>query len=64
MTRQEANEEILHRLSGYIHDNPGIRFCQALFNLRIVEDSSDDYTTWEDEYYTESSETLRRVKGE
>ena len=64
MTRQEANRKILHRLSCYIHDNPEIRFCQALFNLGIVDDSSVDYTTWKDEYYTESVDTLEGMPDE
>ena len=62
MTRHEANEEILHRLSGYLHDNPEIRFAQALHNLGIVANSHVNPAKWVDEFYTESTETLRRIK--
>jgi hypothetical protein len=66
MDRCEANREILRRLSEYIQENPEIRFCQALYNCHIVE-SLERYTwdmAWQDEFYTESTETLRRVRGE
>jgi hypothetical protein len=60
--RLEANREILRRLQAYLEADPDMRFSQALRNLRIVEevDGSDAYY-WEDDFYTESSEIVKRM---
>lgn len=60
IVRQLANREIIEIISQYISLNPEMRFGQCLLNLNIVE--VDDRGHWEDEYYTESTITLERVK--
>lgn len=46
--------EILKLLEDYILTNPQIRFCQALYNLGIVNN--------EDKFYEESNRTLARLR--
>jgi len=64
--RKEANEAILKKLTEYLQANPGMRFNQALSNLKIVEESGDYYNGmtyyWENEYYTEPMDILKRMK--
>lgn len=46
--------EILKLLEDYILMNPQIRFCQALYNLGIINN--------EDKFYEESNRTLVRLR--
>lgn len=46
--------EILKLLEDYILMNPKIRFCQALYNLGIINN--------EDKFYEESNRTLVRIR--
>jgi hypothetical protein len=46
--------EILQLLEDYLLMNPKIRFCQALYNLNIVDK--------EDRFYEDSSKTLTRLR--
>jgi len=52
--RENYNVQILEDLREYLLKNPSIRFCQALYNLKIVDK--------EDRFYEESSKTLNRVR--
>lgn len=52
--RINYNIEILETLKDYLLANPNVRFCQALYNLKIVDK--------QDRYYEESSKTLSRVR--
>lgn len=52
--RINYNIEILETLKDYLLKNPNIRFCQALYNLRIVDK--------QDRFYEESGRTLGRVR--
>ncbi len=54
LKRINYNVEILERLREYLLANPNVRFCQALYNLRIVDK--------QDRYSEESSRTLVRVR--
>ena len=46
--------EILKLIEDYILMNPQIRFCQALYNLGIINN--------EDKFYEESNRTLVRLR--
>ena len=64
MTRQEANNEILQRLALEIVRYPDLRFSQILVNLNIVEKatySNINVNLWEDEFYTEPQDILKRM---
>jgi hypothetical protein len=52
--RENYNVQILEELREYLLRNPSIRFCQALYNLKIVDK--------QDRFYEESSKTLARVR--
>jgi hypothetical protein len=52
--RENYNVQILEELREYLLRNPSIRFCQALYNLKIVDK--------QDRFYEESSKTLSRVR--
>jgi hypothetical protein len=52
--RINYNVELLETLKDYLLANPNVRFCQALYNLRIVDKK--------DRYNEESSRTLSRVR--
>lgn len=52
--RRNRNLEILNELNEHFTMNPDQRFNQALINLDIVRDGSDDW-------YTEPEETLARI---
>lgn len=54
LKRINYNVEILERLREYLLANPNVRFCQALYNLRIVDK--------QDRYSEEPSRTLSRVR--
>lgn len=55
MTRLEANMQILKTLAMYAEKCPDQRFCQMLYNLNVLRQG-------EDEFYTESEDTLHAVK--
>lgn len=67
MTRQQANLEILKKLSRYLHVYPDVRFSQALHNLRLVSEhtyddsNGDPVYTWKDEFYVEPNMLLQRM---
>ena len=52
--RINYNIEILETLKDYLLANPNIRFCQALYNLKIVDK--------QDRFLEESGRTLSRVR--
>lgn len=52
--RINYNIEILETLKDYLLANPNIRFCQALYNLKIVDK--------QDRFLEESGRTLLRVR--
>lgn len=51
--RINYNIEILETLKDYLLKNPNVRFCQALYNLKIVDK--------QDRFFEESGRTLSRV---
>jgi hypothetical protein len=53
--RLANNLQVLRILEAYLRTYPDIRFSQALYNLDIVRSERSDF-------YTEPSETLRRVR--
>ena len=67
MSRLESNKKILDILTAYIHQNPDIRFCQALCNLGLpnitIVKQDEDGITYEDKYYEEPDRTLETVKA-
>ena len=65
-TRLDYNIEILTELTLFFSKNPDQRFGQALANLGIVDTQHGPHSgilKWENEYYTESEETLNRIKS-
>ena len=67
MSRLKNNLEILKKLEQYIRKYPDMRFGQALENLGLVKyhiDMKNETNYWESEFYTESSELLKRLKNE
>ena len=61
----KASEEILLKLGEYLHENPEIRFCQALHNLGINEllrDYNQIPTKLRDNFYDDDVHVLNRVK--
>ncbi len=64
MTRLEANLLILEELEMYFRANPDIRFGQALRNTgTVLERQTDDGIVWANEFNTESTITLARVRS-
>jgi hypothetical protein len=61
MTRLEANRLIILILEQYIEEYPDTRFSQALLNLGVVVDWGGDERAWEDDFYLESEELLKRI---
>jgi hypothetical protein len=61
MTRLEANKKILALLNAHIEKYPAERFSQALLNLGVVVDWGGDENAWEDDFYLESEELLKRI---
>lgn len=53
--RINYNVELLETLKDYLLSNPKIRFCQALYNLGIIDGK--------DRFYEESGKTLSRVRN-
>lgn len=72
MNRLQANLKILELLKEFIKNNPDIRFGQAIRAVGIVDVEqvipetsshlSEVKLFYSDEFYTESTETLDRVK--
>lgn len=70
-SRVDANTAILGLLADYMLYHPRERFGQMLVNLNLVQQKSVDIdnpytgcsseTYWEDDFYTESSDILKRV---
>ena len=59
-------EEIIDRLTKYLNDYPELRFCQALYNLGIVEniEIKELGTTTlysKDHFYDEDSLVIKRM---
>lgn len=66
MNRKEGNEKLLQLLKDYLEANPDIRFIQALWNLKIIDDkiiegNGHDIVVPVDRFYEEPSETLKRI---
>lgn len=53
-SRKEDNKKLLKILEDYLHRNPEIRFNQALINMSIVSQGTD-------QFFEEPVETLNRV---
>ena len=54
--QQITNLHIVHELLSFLLDNPELRFIQALWALRIVDEN--------DRFYEPSKKTLERVRVE
>lgn len=52
--RDRCNIELLETIKDYLLANPSQRFCQALYNLKVVDKV--------DRFYEESQKTLERVR--
>lgn len=66
MIRQEGNKKLLKLLEEYLTNNPDIRFIQALWNLKIIDDkiiegNGHDIVVPVDRFYEEPDETLERI---
>lgn len=61
-----ANQKLLKLLSGYLENNPDIRFIQALWNLGIIDHIplTKDKFTVVDRFYEEPETTLKRILNE
>jgi hypothetical protein len=61
------HSEILNILTTYLEENPGIRFGQALWNLKVIEFKSE--FPWDDDYALrdihadKDSDILNRIKN-
>jgi hypothetical protein len=66
VTRKQANDELLKELSQLLESNPDLRFGQTLNNfgfVRQVRPANPNLgLDWKNEFYTESTEVLERVK--
>jgi len=73
MNRQEANREIVNRISEMVESQPDLRFNQILFSLGVsknaypfkLPDGKPDFGQQycEDLFGEESVETLKRMNG-
>lgn len=54
-TRDNYNIELIEIVKDYLLSNPRIRFCQALYNLGVIDGK--------DRFYEESGKTLSRVRN-
>jgi len=67
MTRLQANKKLLKILKELVINNPDQRFSQVLQNLGFVKPSRPvrdlGMIEWQNEFYLESEELLKRVKG-
>lgn len=66
MNRKEGNKKLLQLLKDYLEANPDIRFIQALWNLKIIDDkiiegNGHDIIVPVDRFYEEPGETLERI---
>lgn len=70
MNRQEANKQILKRITAMVDNQPDMRFHQILNSLNINEmdcpkkpDGSKDHekSFYKDFFYEESVDTLKRM---
>lgn len=62
--RQQTNRRLVEILNRLVENNPDLRFGQILSSYGFVEDQN--YAgmggpAWEDEFYTEPNEILKRV---
>jgi len=64
MTRQEANREIVRRLSNWVEIYPDLRFSQVLYGAGVVKDHPVGINGWADDFYLESTELLKRMDDE
>ena len=58
--RQEYNLKILQRLFVLIMDEPDLRFIQALWVLKLID--QDSSFNIKDRFYEEPEETLKRIE--
>lgn len=71
MTREQANNELIHELIQLVNKHPDLRFGQILQNFNFVETKEVNETVdsgrksfslyWKDEFYLESTDLLKRV---
>lgn len=66
MNRIEANNKLLEILKETLCKNPELRFIQALWNLKIIDDkiiegNGHDIVVPVDRFYEEPAETLKRI---
>ena len=71
MTRQDANIQILARLTDYLMQNPDQRFGQALRNLGVIIDFQGPAnpqgardTLWMNHFNEEPTSILKRMETE
>lgn len=74
MTRLEANLALIKILTEFVKDYPDIRFAQALRSIGVFETTGavshdkmkghlgEVQVFYSNEFYTESEETLKKVK--
>ncbi len=58
MNRKKSNKKILQLLEKTLEESPDLRFIQALWALKII-DQEDNHII--DRFYEESSVTLERI---
>ena len=62
MTRQNANQGLIDILQHLIDAYPDLRFSQILYVYGFIQSFPEiDKTDWKNEFYTESSDILKRV---
>ncbi len=69
--RLECNRQLIRILSNYLEEFPDMRFSQALMNCYFVKQENRDKSksiygpmpdiVWQDEFYLESEELLKRI---
>lgn len=59
MNRQESNNKLLNILKEYLDNNPDIRFIQALFAMKIIDQDINGNII--DRFYEEPCDTLNRI---
>lgn len=66
--RLVANEAILEHILSYARAYPDLRFGQILYNIGVAthrrSDLTDGSTQMQDIFYEESTDTLKKLKGE
>lgn len=67
MNRQEKNQELVDILQFLIEINPDLRFSQILYSYGFVKAnrpaSPKARIDWQNEFYTEPDEIIKRVNG-